>query len=556
MTEAAPLYSGTAGVVRAYHARTMHRPDRYAPGPETLDWTQQPNPFREFSGSPRLQLPLPGHQLGPSFADLYDMRGARRHPLTLESVASLLELSLALSAWKEQGPDRWAVRCTPSSGNLHPTEAYVLGRGVRGLADGVYHYVSRDHALERRCRLQWPQESGKFRGLWIGLSSVHWREAWKYGERAFRYCQLDIGHAIGALRYGAAALGWSVRVVSRCDGAGIASVLGLDRAEDFGGAEREDPDVLLAVIRDPAPARSRQDATHRFPAYVASEWRGRANVLDPHPMYRWPVIEQVAAASAAMAGPGSAAAESSHWPYPYRSPQGTQQAAEIIRHRRSAQRFDSKYTMDSGSFFHLLDSLLPRPGLPWDIWNYAARIHPLIFVHRVEGLAPGLYVLPRRPHVERVLRSALDKNFLWRRVVTAPSHMAVQQLSLGDLRHTARLLNCHQALASDACISFMMLAEFESPITENPWRYRQLHWEAGLLGHCLYLEAEVLGLRGTGIGCFFDDAVHEALGLRDTRFQTLYHFTVGRPVADLRITTLPPYADRITLQAGSSDDGG
>ena len=38
----------------------------------------------------------------------------------------------------------------------------------------------------------------------IGLSSVHWREAWKYGERAFRYCQHDAGHAIGTVRIAAA----------------------------------------------------------------------------------------------------------------------------------------------------------------------------------------------------------------------------------------------------------------------------------------------------------------------------------------------------------------
>ncbi len=80
------------------------------------------------------------------------------------------------------------------------------------------------------------------------------------------------------------------------------------------------------------------------------------------------------------------------------------------------------------------------------------------------------------------------------------------------------MLNCHQGLASDACFSLAMLAEFEKPVSEDPWRYRQLHWEAGLLGHVLYLEAEALGLRGTGIGCFFDDALHEAIGLRDARF--------------------------------------
>lgn len=60
----------------------------------------------------------------------------------------------------------------------------------------------------------------------------------------------------------------------------------------------------------------------------------------------------------------------------------------------------------------------------------------------------------------------------------------------------------------------------------------------------LYLEAEAAGAQGTGIGCFFDDVFHEPLGLRDRRFQSLYHFTVGRALPDTRITTLPAYPGR------------
>ena len=44
----------------------------------------------------------------------------------------------------------------------------------------------------------------------IGLTSIHWREAWKYGERAFRYCNHDVGHAIGTARIAAATLGWKM----------------------------------------------------------------------------------------------------------------------------------------------------------------------------------------------------------------------------------------------------------------------------------------------------------------------------------------------------------
>jgi len=50
-------------------------------------------------------------------------------------------------------------------------------------------------------------------------------------------------------------------------------------------------------------------------------------------------------------------------------------------------------------------------------------------------------------------------------------------------------------------------------------------------------------VRSTGIGCYFDDHMHEVLGLKDRKYQDLYHFTIGGPVEDIRLTTLPSYLD-------------
>jgi hypothetical protein len=87
----------------------------------------------------------------------------------------------------------------------------------------------------------------------------------------------------------------------------------------------------------------------------------------------------------------------------------------------------------------------------------------------------------------------------------------------------------------------MMVAEFAAPIAADPAAYRHLHWEAGMLGHIVTLEAEAAGWRGTGIGCFFDDADHEVLGLKDEQFQVIYHYAVGMALEDARISTLPAY---------------
>ena len=62
-----------------------------------------------------------------------------------------------------------------------------------------------------------------------------------------------------------------------------------------------------------------------------------------------------------------------------------------------------------------------------------------------------------------------------------------------------------------------------------------------MVGQVLYLEAEETGIRSTGIGCYFDDPVHEAFGITSRQWQSLYHFTVGGQVDDTRLTTLPAY---------------
>src|SRR6266567_7516622 len=295
MNVAATPVLSPADIVLAYHARTKHTLQHYAAGPETLDWDTQPNPFREFAGCARTELELDADRLATSFAEARAPGAVSPAPLTIASVSKLLELSLGLSAWKEYGPDRWALRCNPSSGNLHPTEAYILSRNVPGIDDGLHHYLSRDHVLElraqRNCRSEAPAK------LWIGLSSVQWREAWKYGERAFRYCQLDVGHALGALRYAAGALGWRASLVEDLESAELAALMGLDRADAFSGVEAEDPELLIAIETASSANAAAERGVPGVGESDSHQWAGRANLLDPHPLYRWPVIEQVSQAT-------------------------------------------------------------------------------------------------------------------------------------------------------------------------------------------------------------------------------------------------------------------
>jgi hypothetical protein len=167
-------------------------------------------------------------------------------------------------------------------------------------------------------------------------------------------------------------------------------------------------------------------------------------------------------------------------------------------------------------------------------------VHLLLFVHRVDGLVPGLYVLGRsRASFERLL-AAIRRPFT---PEVAHADLPLVRLAAGDCRGLARRLSCDQDIAADGCFSLGMLAEFDVSLDRHGDSfYRNLFWETGVIGQVLYLEAEAAGLRGTGIGCFYDDGVHEVLGLEGHAFQSLYHFTVGGPAEDRRIQAEPGYA--------------
>jgi SagB-type dehydrogenase family enzyme len=558
---------GTTGgdAARRYHQGSTHHPDRYAPGPGFLDWANQPEPFRTYAGAPSVELPLAGADLPITWADLHRRGLVRPVPLDRGSLGAFFELALGLTAWKEHGGARWALRANPSSGNLHPTEGYAVLPAAPGLPAGLYHYVSRDHRLERRSTPSAAAAAILARALpdgsfLLGLASIHWREAWKYGERAFRYCQHDVGHAIGSARYAAATLGWSARLLETPGDDDVAALLGLDRDGDFAGlakADREQPDGLVVL----APATRIDEGTRRVESALSGlreavgggTWSGTPNALSSDHV-EWPAIDDVATATSKPRTPGGEPP-----PPDVEAPLATSPATEspgharsavgLIRGRRSAVAMDATTGLRVPAFLALLARLLPRTEVaPWDVLTWPPRVHPVFFVHRVDGLAPGVYLLERDPRAHVALQEALRSTFAWTPAASGPEGLRLFLLEDGDARPLARHASCHQEIASDGAFAVAMLADLRG-LDDGAWWYRRLHWEAGLLGHVLYLEAEANGVRATGIGCFFDDVVHEALGLADEGFRDLYHFTIGGAVEDPRLTTRPGYGDAVRRRA-------
>ena len=272
-----------------YHRQTKHSFNRFARSLGYLDWAAQPNPFRRYDGAPVLDLPRRPLRADVPYEALFD-GSAVPAPMDLAAAGEFLRCAMGLSAWKQYQTSRWALRVNPSSGNLHPTETYMAWNGR------VYHYAPHDHVLEIRAEVAAPALSpaGPADGagdqvMLVALTSIFWREAWKYGERAFRYCQHDVGHAIGSLRLSAALLGWRMRLLPDWSDADIGALTGVDRDADAGEAEREAPECVAIVSADGGATIDREAV---IVAARRATWHGRPNMLSRSHV-DWPAIDAV-----------------------------------------------------------------------------------------------------------------------------------------------------------------------------------------------------------------------------------------------------------------------
>jgi SagB-type dehydrogenase family enzyme len=519
----------------AYHERTKHSYASVMGGGWSLDWENQPNPFRRYEGAPRLALPEVRHapELLPLRATGEVLRALGEAPPAggwqgdgAARISSLLWHALAVSAWKQvPGSDvRYSLRVNPSSGNLHPTEAHLLTLGLDGLPDAAWHYDARHHALERRrdgaaaemlaaaCGLR-----AGGRGALLVLTSIFWREAWKYRERAWRYCLHDAGHAAGSLAAAARALDLPCELRLHFPDRAVEDVLGL----------REGDERPLAVL----DLRTHEPGETQVPQLPLSPPAGTPNRLSVE-IFDWPLIDGIHASTLVEGGPCPLVSEPrdplEHTPRGSGTPAGERVLVELpdvspaaeplartARRRRSALDYLPEARMALQDFAGLLREActLPRADATASLDGGAPRrlVEIYVYVHRVDELAPGC----------------------WRYL---PERHALLLVSAGDVRAVAAGLSLGQELAGHAVAAFSLIADLERAGAAFGNRgYRHAHVEAGLVGQGLYLAATARGWDATGIGAFFDDDVQRWLGLRGPARQVIYHHSVGRAAPDPRL---------------------
>ena len=530
-----------------YHQLTKHTLQSLLSTKHRLDWATQPDPFRIYDGAETLELPrqIQFDEIGmfELIERTHALQGLQKpeksKPCTLESLSNLLFYSLAISAWKQiRGTDeRWALRVNPSSGNLHPTECHLLVNGFDGIEDGAYHYRVKDHLLEKRAAGNvlarvWKHLSSEddrpAPPAMLCLSSIFWREAWKYRDRAFRYCQLDLGHASAAACLAAGNLGWSTRVIAEFADETLAKFLGLQGSD-------EKLMVLIPLYSAGADRESSMSTPH---SEVQSAFAGNPNQLSSSQV-KYESIQEVYQATCLSEPEYQSRQESLNAPARrfieppdgaekidlkevYYQPQEQAIAANVIRTRRSAVDMDgqlrislarmSRIIIDSSRGFASSYSGV----LPFQAAEFAQPffIHIILYVHRVDGIASGVYYFDR-----------------------AGLHLSC--LNETNVQTYAKFASCLQDIASDGVFAVCLIADMQSAFEVFGERaYRYVHQEAGFIGHLFYLTAHALGIDATGIGCFIDDEINRSM---PPGMEVVYNFTFGRATVDSRLSSLPAY---------------
>jgi SagB-type dehydrogenase family enzyme len=347
------------------------------------------------------------------------------------------------------------------------------------------------------------------------LTSAFWRNAWKYGPRAYRHTFWDGGVLLANVLAAAQALGLPARLVLGFEDDRIARLLDLD-------PEREAPFALVALGSGGPPAPEAPD-----PAPLGFE---------DEPLY--PLAQHFAEIPAAHAATSlRSTGDVARWraaaPPPKRWTEirgggatgGEPTIEEAIVGRRSTRSFAAT-PIGQGQLRLLLDAALAP--IPADVAVDPGKLH--LAVNAVEGMEPGLYGVERgQPVLMRAMAAA-------------------------ELRRTARAMAVAQELGGSAAVDFCFLADLDDALGRMGDRgWRAAHLGASIAAGRVEVAAQAIGIGATGL-TFYDDEVVELFGLDPERIAVAYLAAAGVPWRPGLPSGLPEHLANLALDLAGGDE--
>ncbi len=497
----------------AYHNGTKHSYQSVRRGEHSLDFSNQPLPFKMYKDLPPIPLPRELRPVAmPALSAIAapPSEGDEVRVPDLENLATLLYLGAGITR-ERRGPG-WSIqfRAASCTGALYHIDLYLVCGDLPGLPAGVYHFGPQDFALRRLrardCRAVLIRATAGETAVaaapaTLVATSTFWRNAWKYQARAYRHAFWDAGTILANLLAAAAGLSLPSRLVLGFVDEAVNRLIGVD-------GQREAALALLTLGRSAAA-----------PAEIRPLLEPLS--LDTVPLSRveidYPAIRamhgtsclasETEVASWRGAGPSGDPPPASGTTVPLRpltdgeAPHDS--LTEVIRRRGSTRTFARESLVLAE-----LSTMLERTtrGVPADFLQPpGATLNALyLIVHAVNDLAPGLYVYQRAGRV-------------------------LERIGAGDFRSQAGYLGLEQALPADASVNVYCLAELGRILNRFGNRgYRAAQLEGGILGGKLYLAAYALRLGATGL-TFYDDEVTRFFSPHAAGKSVMFLTALGRP---------------------------
>ncbi len=496
-----------------YHNGTKHSYQSVRSSRHSLDFSNQPIPFKIYKSLE--PIPLPRELAAVTMPALWAIAASQSGTAgdctpDLSAIAMLLYLSAGITRDRKVGDWEHQFRAAACTGALYHIELYLISGDLPGLPAGIYHFGVHDFAL-RRLR------QGDYRPVLVEATgadpsvaaapavlvctSTYWRNAWKYQARAYRHSFWDSGTILANLLAAAAGLGVPARIVLGFADVPVNALLDVD-------SDREASLALVPLGRTANPSSG--DAPPVRPLN-----------LDTVPLSRfevdYPAIRTMHAASSLATGEEAArwhGAAPSGDPLPARGgtvplrPLGDAEVppdsvTEVIQRRGSTRSFARRPLT-----FAQLTTMLDRAtrGIPADFLDSpgASLITPYLIIHAVDDLAPGAYVYHRAERALELLRE-------------------------GNFRKEAGYLGLQQELPGDASVNVYCLVSLDPVLTRFGNRgYRAAQLEGGITGGKLYLSAYAQRIGATGL-TFYDDDVTAFFSPHAVGKSVMFLTAVGHP---------------------------
>ncbi|MBI5747250.1 MAG: SagB/ThcOx family dehydrogenase [Nitrospirae bacterium] len=504
----------------AYHDATKHSFLSVRSGDLPLDWEIKPSEYKIYKGCPKTDLGK--EMVFPDLAALEAVKkggyGGTRSVMSIPILAGILHLSYGHTAKKVYPGTTYYLRSSPSAGALYPVEVYLHINGIDGIADGLYHYTPCDSSI-------YLLRGGDFReiiseatggdrailsaDLTIILSTIFWRSAWKYKERAYRYCLLDTGHLAGNILAAGSSFDMGPSVIESFVDSDINHLLGID-------GEREAAQLIIAFetgksyipslnkvgicdlpkIKDPLGYQGEAALSLINKLHSASSYKDRGEFM------KFAGKETLSDDDEEEDKIG----DISRLAIPDKVSMPNAKIGDIILRRRSSRDFQK-----TNIPFAALSLILHYSfqGYRSDITEGGSMLlDTYIVINGVDGMRPGLYCFNR------------DEGCI--------AKIKIRGVKDRDLRDEVTYLCLEQRLCGNASAVFFFTADLKNMISRYGERiYRSIHLEAGILGENIYLSAKAIGIGATGIGAFYDDDAADFLTISRTGGKVIYVMAIG-----------------------------